>query len=278
MRKFWMAVAGALVIAISVAGIASAVNTYDVDVAASKPANAKGTPAKPVPAQFRFGFETGETEGLRPKVIRDYFIAAEGLQSYPDARPTCTYAQATNPSVTDPDNIAAACKRAKVGEGVVDNDAGAPNDRTQKVDCDVQLTLFNIRTGDPREPKTVRQIRRRGGIAIRVDTYEPEGSRCPIPVHEAIAAPFYDVKIQGISSAELRFRVPDTLAYPSGLENSLTDVTSTIQKKTGRAEVKGGDERMVGFYSFVGRKGPSRTVRVTFVDDAGDRQTATAQD
>jgi hypothetical protein len=277
MRKLWMAVAGALVIAISVAGIASAVNTYEVTPAASTP-TAKGSLTKPVPAKFRFGFEVGDTEGLRPFVIRDYFIAAEGVQSYPDARPTCTYEQATDPEVTDPDNISRACKRAKVGEGAVDNDAGAPNDRTQKLDCDVQLTLFNIRTGDPREPKTVRQIRRRGGIAIRVDTYEPEGSRCTIPVHEALAAPFYDVKIQGVSSAELRFRVPDTLAHPSGLDNSLTDVVSTIQRKLGRAEVKGGDERRVGFYSLVGRKGPKRTVRVTFVDESGDRQTATAQD
>jgi hypothetical protein len=277
MRKLWMAVAGALVIAISVAGIASAVNTYEVTPAASTP-TAKGSLTKPVPAKFRFGFEVGDTEGLRPFVIRDYFIAAEGVQSYPDARPTCTYEQATDPEVTDPDNISRACRRAKVGEGAVDNDAGAPTDRTQKLDCDVQLTLFNIRTGDPREPKTVRQIRRRGGIAIRVDTYEPEGSRCTIPVHEALAAPFYDVKIQGVSSAELRFRVPDTLAHPSGLDNSLTDVVSTIQRKLGRAGVKGGDERRVGFYSLVGRKGPKRTVRVTFVDESGDRQTATAQD
>jgi hypothetical protein len=277
MRKLWMAVAGAVVIAVAAAGVASAVNTYEVDVATSTP-TAKGSTTKPVPAKFRFGFEVGDTEGLRPFVIRQYRIAGEGLQSYPDARPTCTFDQATEPTVTDPDDIAAACKRAKVGEGAIDNDAGAPNDRTQNVDCDVQLTLFNIRTGDPRERKTVGQIRRNGGIAIRIDTYEPEGSRCPIPVHEALAAPFYDVKIQGIPSSELRFRVPDTLAHPGGLDNALTDVVATIQKKTGRAKVKGGKTRRVGFYSLVGRKGPKRTVRVTFIDESGDKQTATAQD
>lgn len=276
MRKLWMALAGAVVAAVAVAGVASAVNTYDVDVAASTPTG-KGTAKKPVAAKFRFGFEVGDTENLRPFVIREYRIAGEGLQSYPDARPTCTFDQATDPSITDPDNLTA-CRKAKVGSGAIDNDAGAPNDRTQKVDCDVQLTLFNIRTGDPRESKTVRQIRKRGGIAIRIDTYEPEGSRCPIPVHEALAAPFYDTKIQGISTVELRFRVPDTLAHPGGLDNALTDVVSTIQKKTGRAEVKGGKERRVGFYSLVGRKGPKRTVRVVFVDESGDKQTATAQD
>lgn len=276
MRKLWMALAGAVAVALAVAGIASAVNTYDVDIAASTP-NSKGSLTHPVPAKFKFGFEVGDTEGLRPFVVSQYRIAGEGLHAYPDARKTCTFNQATDPSVTDPDNLKA-CQKAKVGEGAIDNDAGAPNDRTQKVDCDVKLTLFNIRTGDPRDPKTVSQIKKEGGIAIRVDTYLPESSRCPIPVHEALAAPFYDVKIDGIPSSELRFKVPDTLAHPSGLDNALTDVTSTILKKTGKDEVKGGDERTVGFYSLVGRKGNKRTVRVTFIDESGDKQTATAQD
>jgi hypothetical protein len=278
MRKLWMAVAGAIVAALAVAGIASAVNTYDVDVASSTPVK-KGSVTKPVPAQFKFGFEVGDTEGLRPFVIEEYRIAAEGLESYPDARPTCTFDQAADPNVTDPDNVSAACKKAKVGQGTIDNDAGAPNDRTQKVDCDVQLTLYNVSSGDrDRFPSTHKQIKKRGGMVIRIDTYEPEGSRCPIPVHDGLAAPFYDVKIQGIPSAELRFKVPDTLAHPSGLDNSLTDVVATIQKKAGRAEVKGGDRRKVGFYSLVGRKGGKRTVRVTFIDESGDKQTATAQD
>jgi hypothetical protein len=281
MRKLWMAVAGAIVIAIAMAGVAVAVNTYDVDVAASKP-GAKGSAAGPVPAQFRFGFEVGDTEGLRPQVIRQYRIAAEGLQSFPDARPTCTFAQANDTSVTDPDDLSRACRRAKVGQGAIDNDFGSPTDRTQKGDCDVQVTLFNISTGDPRFRQTVSQIRRRGGMAIRIDTYlNPDGSedtsRCPIAVHEALAAPFYDVRIQGVSTAELRFAVPDTLAHPAGLDNSLTDVVATVQRKTGRVRVRG-TRRQVGFYSLVGRKGAKRTVRVTFVDESGDRQTATAQD
>jgi hypothetical protein len=284
MRKLWMAVAGAVVLSIAVAGIASAVNTYEVDIASTKPAKVKGSAAKPVPAQLKFGYEVGDTENLRPQVVREYRIAAEGLQSFPDARPTCTFDQATDPDVTDPDNISAACKRAKVGFGTIHNEAGAPdnpgvpgNEREQKLACDVQLTLFNISTGDrDREPKTHKQIRKRGGIAIRIDTYEPEGSRCPIPVHEALAAPFYDVKIQGISTAELRFRVPDTLAHPGGLDNAVKDVASTVQKKTGTVKVKG-DNRKVGFYSLVGRKGRTRTVRVTFIDESGVKRTAVTQ-
>ena len=269
MRKLWMAVAGAVVLAIAVAGIASAVNTYDVHLANSKAAG-KGTTAKPVPASLKFGYRVGDTENLRPQVIKEYRIAAEGLQSFPDARPTCTYDQATaNAAKHDP-----ACNKAVIGGGTIENEAGAPNDRSQKLACNVKLTLINISTGDPREPKTVSQIRKRGGIAIRIDTDPPA---CPIPVHSALAAPFYDVKIQGVSSAELRFSVPTELAHPGGLDNAVKEVESNIQKKTGNVRIKG-KRRKVGFYSSVGRKGKTRTVRVTFIDESGVKKTATTQD
>jgi hypothetical protein len=267
MRKLWMAVAGAVVLAIAVAGIASAVNTYDVHLANSK--SKKGSVAKPAPASLKFGYRVGDTENLRPQVIREYRIAAEGLQSFPDARPTCTFDQANAPIEFD-----SACNKAIVGSGTIENEAGAPNDRSQKLPCNVELTLINISTGDPREPKTVRQVKRRGGMAIRIDTDPPA---CPIPVHESLAAPFYDVKIQGISTAELRFRVPDTLAHPGGLDNSVKEVESSILRKTGNVRIKG-KRRKVGFYSSVGRKGKTRTVRVTFVDESGVKKTATTQD
>jgi hypothetical protein len=271
MRKLWMAVAGAVVAAVVVAGIAIAANTYDVHLAASKPANKKGTLTKPVPAQFRFGYRVDDTEDMRPFVIREYRIAGEGLKSYPDSHPTCTFDQAN----ANASKHAAPCNKAVVGSGTIENEAGAPNDRSQKLPCNVKLTLINIRTGDPRDPKTVRQIRKAGGMAIRIDADPPD---CPIPVHEALAAPFYNVKLQGIQSSELRFRVPDTLAHPGGLDNSVVEVESTIRRELGRAEVKGGDERRVGFYSLVGRKGPRRTVRVTFVDESGAKSTSTTQD
>lgn len=267
MRKLLMAVAGALVIAIAVAGVANAVNTYVVHLAGSKSAS-KGTTAKPSPASLKFGYRVGDSENLRPQVIREYRIAAEGLQTYPDARPTCTWDQANAPI-----KFAAACNKAIVGGGTINNQAGAPNDRTQKLPCNVKLTLINIRSGDPRFNKTVTQIKKRGGIAIRIDTDPPD---CPIPVHEALAAPYYDVKLAGVSTAELRFTVPDTLAHPGGLDNSVIEVTSNIQKKTGKVKIKG-KNRTVGFYSSVGRKGSTRTVRVTFIDESGVKKTAVRQ-
>jgi hypothetical protein len=192
MRKLLIAVLAAAAL-LAVAGIAVAANVYKVTPASSSP-TVKGKLTKPIPVSFKFGFEVTDTQGLRPFVIDQYRIAGEGFKAYPKARPRCTFAQATAPNVVDPADIGAACKRAKVGSGLIDNDAGAPNDRTQKLDCDVKLTLYNISTGDPRYPSTVKQVKRNGGFAIRIDTYQPEGSRCPIGVHEALAAPFYDIR------------------------------------------------------------------------------------
>jgi hypothetical protein len=276
MRKLLVAVL-ALAAVVAVASVAMAANTYEVHIADSTAG--KGTMKRPIPASLDFGYRVGDTEGQRPFVIREYRIAAEGLRSYPDARPKCTFEQATDPTATAPSQLSRACRRAFVGDGTIANQAGAPNDRSQKLACDVTLTLINISTGDPRYPKTVRQIRRRGGIAIRIDTDPPA---CPIPVHEALAAPFYDTKLQRVPTSELRFTVPDSLAHPGGLDNSVVEVVSHIDKKTGRVPVRRGipqaaAKRRVGFYSLVGRKGRTRTVRVVFVDESGAKSTATTR-
>jgi hypothetical protein len=271
MRKLLVALVGALVAALTVVGVASAVNAYEVDIAETTAG--KGSRAKPIPARLSFGYEVTDTENLRPQVVKQYRIGVEGLFAFPKARPRCTFEQATDPTATDPSQLSRACRRAFVGTGTISNEAGAPNDRSQKLACDVKLTLINISTGDPRYPATVRQIRRRGGIAIRIDTDPPA---CPISVHEALAAPFYDVKLQGIPSSELRFTVPDSLAHPGGLDNSVVDVTSVVARKTGRVRVRpGAAKRRVGFYSLVGRKGRTRLFRVTFVDESGVKRTAT---
>jgi hypothetical protein len=281
MRKLWIAIL-AIVSLGALAGVALAANTYEVHLAKNSP-NKKGAMKKPVPAALDFGYRVGDTEGKRPFVIREYRIAAEGLRSYPAARPKCTYAAATDPNVTDPNDLSAKCRKAFVGTGTIKNLAGAPNNRDTSVPCDVTLTLINISNGDPRFPKTVKQIKKRGGIAIRIDTDPPA---CPIPVHEALAAPFYDTKIERVPTSELRFTVPDTLAHPGGLDNAVIEVTSKIQKKTGKVGTKKGvpqpmskkgKKKKVGFYSLVGRKGAKRTTRVTFVDESGAKSTATTQ-
>jgi hypothetical protein len=274
MRKLWI-VALALAAVIAVAGVAVAANTYQVFLA--KASTGKGTRARPIPTKFDFGYRVGDTENLRPFPVKEYRIAAEGLFAFPKSRPRCTFAAASDPLVTDPADISSACRRAKIGGGTLDNFLGAGTDRSQKAPCKTKLTLFNISTGDPQFPKTVTQIRRRGGLAIRIDADPPE---CPAPDHEALAAPFYDIKLDGIPTTDLRFTVPDRLAHPSGLDLAVVETTSHVQKLTGLVTVRNGvpvaaAKRRVGFYSLVGRKGKTRTLRVTFIDESGAKFTAT---
>jgi hypothetical protein len=284
MRKLWI-VALALAAVMAVTGVALAANQYQVHLA--RGSKSVGSLKNPQPTKLDFGYRVTDTENKRPYVIREYRIAAEGTRSYPKARPRCTFAAATDPNITDPAQLSSACRKAKVGVGTIANLAGAPpppdSNRDQKLPCNVKLTLINISTGDPRFPKTVSQIKKRGGIAIRIDADPPD---CPISVHEALAAPFYDTKLEGIPTTELRFTVPDTLAHPGGLDNAVVEVTSRIQNLTGKVPVKNGKpvaagnasasakKKTVGFYSNVGRKGKTRTVRVTFIDESGAKNTA----
>jgi hypothetical protein len=260
MRKLWIALAGALVAAISMAGIAYAVNTYQVDIASGGPGNKVGSAAKPLAAFLNFGYEVGDTNNNRPSVINQYYIAAEGVKYFPKARPTCTFSQADESPAYNKK-----CKAALLGNGSIANAFGASSDPTAKAGCDVKLTLLNISNGPG-------VTKKRGAMAIRIDTDPPA---CPLSIHGALAAPFFDVKIEGIPTSELRFKVPENLIHPApGVDNSVIDVTSHVLRKTGKVKVNG-KTRTVGFASVVGRKGKQRTVRVTFVDETGHKATAT---
>jgi hypothetical protein len=279
MRKLSIA-ALALAAVMAVAGVAYAANTYTVSLAKSKSAS-KGTVAKPSPASLDFGYQVGDTENLRPQVVNQYRIAAEGLETYPKAFPSCTFDQATDPTAGSSSQLSAKCKKAIVGTGTIHNEAGAPNDRTAKLTCDVNITLINISTGDPRFPSTLKQIKKRGGMAVRIDQPQKNGvddpAKCPpVGLHQALAAPFYDVKLDGIKTAELRFGVPSTLTHPSGIDNAVREVVSHIKLRTAKTKI-GGKTRTVGYYSSVGKKGKTRTVRVTFIDESGAKKTATKQ-
>jgi hypothetical protein len=261
MRKLWLAVTLGVVAALAVAGIASAVNTYVIDVGKTSP-DKPGSTSKPLPVKVDFGYEVGDSENLRPSVINQYYIAEEGIKYYAKARPTCTFAQADESPKYD-----SKCKKAVVGSGSIANAFGPATDRTAKAGCDVKLTLLNISNGTG-------VTKKRGGIAIRIDTDPPD---CPLSIHGALPAPIYDVKIDGVPSSEYRFRVPDNLTHPApGVDNSVIDVITHIPKKTGKVKIKG-KQRTVGFASSVGRKGAKRTLRVTFVSEDGNRETATQQ-
>jgi hypothetical protein len=260
MRRLLVGAMVTAVAGVSIASVAFAANTYEVTPADGGPGNRAGSPSKPIPAFLDFGFEVGDTENLRPSVIRQYRIAAEGVKYFSKARPTCTFAQADESPDPDP-----ACRKAIVGRGSIANAFGPTNDRAIKGACDVEITLINLSNGPG-------ITRKRGGMAIRIDGDPPA---CPLPLHRSIPAPFFDVRIQGVPSHELRFTVPDNLRHPApGVDNSVIDTASRVLRKTGRVRIKG-KQRTVGFASVVGRKGRTRTVRVVFLSEDGQRTTAT---
>jgi hypothetical protein len=253
MRKLWLAVALGVVAALAVAGIAAAVNTYEVNLGKTTPEK-PGSPAKPVPVRVDFGFLVDDTDNLRPSIIKQYRIGGEGLKYFAKARPTCTFSQADESPEINP-----ACKKAIVGNGTGKNAFGAATDRTAKGPCDINITLINISNGPG-------VTKKRGGLAVRIDAEPPE---CPLPLHRSIPAPIFDVTIGGVASSEIRFTVPDNLVHPApGVDNSIIESVNHVLKKTGTVKIKG-KQRTVGFYSSIGRKGKKRTTRVTFVDETG---------
>jgi hypothetical protein len=261
MRKLLLAVTLGVVAALAVAGIAGAVNTYVISIGKTTP-DKPGSVSKPSPAKVDFGYQVGDTENLRPSVINQYYIAAEGIKYFAKAVPKCTFAQADESPAFNKK-----CKKAVVGNGTIANAFGASSDRTAKAPCDVKLTLINISNG-----KGV--TKKRGGIAIRIDTGPPD---CPLDIHGSLPAPIFDVKLDGIPSSEYRFTVPDSLVHPApGVDNSVIDVVSHIPKKLRTIKIKG-KNRKVSFASSVGRKGKKRTLRVTFVSEDGHKETAVQQ-
>jgi hypothetical protein len=265
MRKI-LVIAIAAVAALSLAGVAFGSNVYGVD-GAVKPAKAKGTAKKPVPVGLNFSYTVADqVPANRGTPIKVYAIASEGLLTYPDAFPTCSFSQA------NASKVAAACKKAKVGTGLVQNVVGPASSITVKLFCNLTLNLYNISGAG-----------KNGGLAIRLDGDPPSPTDvnskaigCPTPIHLAIKAKFVLTKIGGLPADDLRFTVPPDLLHPSGLDNSVRNVVSKIAKKTAKTKIKG-KKTKVGFYSSIGCKGGKRTIQATFTDEKSDKKKATTQ-
>jgi hypothetical protein len=266
MRKLVVAAMAALVV-LSAAGTAYAVNQYEVISGGSR---GEGSPSRPSPGLVRFGFRVTETENLRPSPSIQFRIGAEGLKYFPQAAPTCTFAQVNAAEVPR------RCRRALVGGGIARNQSGAIGDRNQKLVCNLRLRLYNI-TGPGIS-------RRRGGLGIRLDADPPfptdPNSReigCPLRIHSAIRGTMHNVRIGGQPASELRFTVPENLAHPAeGVENSVVESDTTVRRIVDRVRIQGRNRR-VGLYSSIGCNGNQRLSRVTFVPEEGPSVTATDQ-
>ena len=276
MRKFLIPAAVA-VVALVVAGIAFAANVYTVD-GNTKP-HGKGSAAKPLPVSLEFDYTVADSSAANRGIpVNKYFIGAEGLITTPKAFPSCSGGEsaANNP---DPAAAAKACKKARVGGGIIKALIGARATPTESVNCVLNLNLYNLKPGNYGE---FGKVGKSGGLAIRIDGDPPappnlddsHKGECLAAQHASILATYHRVKIKGVPSDELRFTVPPELLHPGGLDVTVRDVSSSIIKKVAKVKVHGKKQK-VGFYSAVGCKGGKRSIQVTFVAESGQKTPVT---
>lgn len=272
MRKLLVAAIAAFAV-LAVSGIAYAVNEYTVDGSA-KPAKG-GTPKKPKPVSLSFDYSVKDVNpAFRGTPVEKYFIAAEGLVTYPEVFPQCS---GGSDGVNNEDlaKVKQTCKKARVGGGVIKAYAGAAQDQTQKLNCVLELNLYNLKPGTYNTPSgRVKIGKKNGGLAIRIDgkqasipdLSETHKGKCATAQNEAILAKYAPVKVNGVTSDELQFIVPPSLLHPSGLDTVVQFVESDIKKRTAQKKIKG-KMRKIGFYSAIGCKGGKRSIQVTFISE-----------
>jgi hypothetical protein len=261
MRKV---VAAALTIAVvlAAAGVAYAVNVYELTKASTVPSGV-GTPTKPIPKGVSFDYTVKDENGPRGAPVEKYRIAFQGLTTkYAGNFKSCAFGS------TDDDSplsvIMQRCKAAVVGSGrietLVTGDATASDPNSVLFYCNLRMTLIAIP----------------GGISIRLDadnltlpTSQDGPIGCIVNTHRAIKTKFVTRKIAGVPSSSLEFSVPEDLRHNSGFSLTVARTTSSIAKKTAKAKV-GGSRRTIGYYSAIGcGKKNKRIVQVTFVDENG---------
>lgn len=260
--------------ALAVTGVAYAANLYTVDGSTSP--RGKGTATKPLPVSLEFGYTVqDENPANRGTPVEAYFIGAEGLVTYPEEFPTCSGASdGANNQVLE--TVKRVCRKAWVGGGIAKAHAGAPEDPTQKLNCVLELNLYNLEPGNYGVRGTIG--RKQGGLAIRVDAKREQipnlndehKGKCATRQNEAILAPYKQVRINGVRSDELQFTLPQWLLHAGGLDTVVQEVESEIRKRTARKRIAG-KNRKVGFYSAVGCKGNQRSIQVTFISESGER-------
>jgi hypothetical protein len=280
MRKLLFATVAAVAV-LAVAAVAYAANVYTVD-GGTKP-RGKGTASKPLPVSLEFDYTVrDENPNFRGTPVEKYFIGAEGLVTYPEEFPSCPYSTPSGGGANAQQKSVAkqACRKARVGGGIIKAYAGASQDQTQKLNCVLELNLYNLKPGNYGTRGKV--SRKHGTLGIRIDAVQAfipslddqYKGQCATAQNEAILAPYKPVRIKGVRSDELQFTVPQSLLHPSGLDTVVQFVESAVKKKVARKRIRGKNRR-VGFYSAVGCKGNKRSIQVTFISESGQRTPVT---
>ena len=133
-----------------------------------------GSPTKPKPVSLTFDYSVrDENPAFRGTPVEKYFIAAEGLVTLPEAFPQCSGGSngANNPELAQ---VKRKCKKARVGGGIIKAYAGPAQDQTQKLNCVLELNLYNLKPGSYNTPSgRVKIGKKHGGLAIRIDAEQP---------------------------------------------------------------------------------------------------------
>jgi hypothetical protein len=276
MRKFLTAALAAMAV-LAVAGLAYAANVYTVDGSTSP--RGKGSANRPLPVSLNFDYTVAdENPANRGTPVEKYFIGAEGLVTYPEEFPNCPYSTPSGggANAQDADVAKRACRKARVGGGIIKAYAGPSQDQTVKLNCVLELNLYNLKPGNYGTRGKV--SRKHGALGIRIDGVQPlppslddqYKGQCAAPQNEAILAPYKPVRIKGVRADELQFTVPQSLLHPAGLDTVVQFVESAVKRKVAKKEIAGKNRR-VGFYSAVGCKGRQRSIQVTFISETGQR-------
>jgi hypothetical protein len=252
MRKLTVT-ALALVAVLAVAAVAYAANTYEVTPASVAP-HGKGSKRRPQPKKVRFGFRVGTDNGNVSTPVQRYAVNFEGLTFYGKYLPKCKFSQVkANP-------VSPRCKRAKVGQGVIEARAGAAGSPSAAaVKCNAELTLYNVGTGFG--------FRIDAGPSVFVTGPVNGRASCPQNQHTAINARVRKAKVGGIAGGSLTWTVPTELRHAGPLDIGLVDVASTVSGRARRIKV-GRRHLRVSLLSATGCKGGSRIVQVKFTDES----------
>ena len=158
-----------------------------------------------MPVSLDFDFTVADENAANRGIpLKEYRIGAEGLVTYPKSFPSCSGGTggANNP---DPAAAAKACKKARVGGGLIKALVGARNNPTSSANCVLSLNLYNLKPGNYGDAGKVGKT---GGLAIRLDgdppappsTDDQYKGQCLAAQHAAIIAPYKTVTIKGVKS------------------------------------------------------------------------------
>jgi len=237
------AIAAALIVAAS-ALAAGQVNTYNVS-AKTSPTTA-GTAKKPVPISLTFDYTVGETNNLRPAVVRQYSIQFNGVKVTTKGFKTCSATQINN---AQGDSVCPTA--AKVGAGTIQNTVGPTSDPTQQpAKCSLSLTLYNAANNH-------------ATLYIGASRGATPQTCAGATIHNAIDATY----IRNRAGTSLNFVVPPSLLHPvPGIDNAVTFVQSKINLlKKGKTAY---------YASAGGCKAKKRAVTVTFTQEDGTSRKA----